>query len=105
MKIKRVIKTTLIIIISIIIIYFMFEYRENEELRTLFIFTLYFILSLIFKIDPRYPVMAAIGCLILAAMLLAFGNETLANKIAIYAYYFLVVGVLLNIVEYIKEKK
>ncbi len=97
---KTFLKYLPIIIVTILL----YKYRYDEELRTLLIFLLYFILSIIYKVDPRYPVLAAIGCLILAAVLLALNNEELANKVAIYAYYFLVVGVLLNLIEFMREK-
>lgn len=84
---------------------FILKYRGNEEVRTLLIFIFYFFASIIYKIDSRYPILAAIGSLILAAILLAQNKEALANKVAIYAYYFLVVGVLLNLVEYLRESR
>jgi len=40
--------------------------------------------------------------LIAAAGSLAVGNELLANELAIYAYYFLVAGVILQIASYLK---
>lgn len=41
--------------------------------------------------------------LILCALLLVKGAETMANDLAVYAYYALVVGVLLQLVSYIRE--
>jgi hypothetical protein len=40
--------------------------------------------------------------LIIAAIYLSIGNEAYANEIAIYAYYALVIGVLLQLASYIK---
>lgn len=40
--------------------------------------------------------------LIIAAIYLSIGNEAYANDIAIYAYYALVIGVLLQLASYIK---
>ena len=98
---KLILKYLPVIFVSILL----YKYSHDEELRTLLIFVLYLILSIIHNIDPRYPIIAAIGCLILSAVLLSVKNEVLANKVAIYAYYFLVVGVILNIIEYIREEK
>ena len=39
--------------------------------------------------------------LVSAAFFLAYGNEMLANELAIYAYYFLVVGVFLQFFSYV----
>jgi len=43
--------------------------------------------------------------LITAAVYLAIGNELLANLLAEYAYYALVIGVILQIVVYIKYER
>jgi len=40
--------------------------------------------------------------LVIAAGYLAYGNEAFANDIAVYAYYSLVIGVILQIICYIK---
>jgi len=40
-----------------------------------------------------------------AAIYLTMGNESLANKLAEYAYYALVVGVILQLAAYIKINK
>jgi heme/copper-type cytochrome/quinol oxidase subunit 4 len=40
--------------------------------------------------------------LMICAYLLACGNEFAANMLAVYAYYFLVVGVVLQLICYIK---
>lgn len=81
------------------------KYRGSEEARVAIIFGFYFLAALIYRIDARYPVLAAIASLVLAAVLLAQRKEELANRVAIYAYYFLVVGVLLNLAEYLREAR
>ena len=40
--------------------------------------------------------------LVVAALFLAEGVELVANEIAVYAYYFLVVGVILQLICYLK---
>ena len=40
--------------------------------------------------------------LVVCAGLLALGNSALANEVAVYAYYFLVAGVALDLVCYLK---
>jgi|GEM_PF-6227396 len=42
--------------------------------------------------------------LVMCAGLLALGNELLANEIAIYAYFSLVIGVVLQLIAFIKEE-
>jgi len=43
--------------------------------------------------------------LVVCAGLLASGNDGLANEIAIYAYYSLVIGVVLQLVSFIREER
>ena len=56
------------------------------------------------KMDERVPTALAIYHLILAAAVLSAGNEELANRLAIVAYYCLCMGVLSSLVYFIKEK-
>ncbi len=92
-----------LVVVSFLALLFM--YKGSENVRVVIVFAFYFLAALIYRIDTRYPVLAAIGSLVLAAILLAQHNEALANKVAIYAYYFLVVGVLLILAEYLREGK
>ena len=102
--IRENIRELLLIATILIFVALMFTFRENEELRTLLIFAFYFAVSLIYSLDSRYPIVAAIVLLISAAIFLP-KDEAFANKLAIYAYYFLVVGVALQLVEYIREQR
>jgi hypothetical protein len=43
--------------------------------------------------------------LMICACLLASGNEAFANEVAVYAYYSLVIGVVLQLVTFIKEER
>ena len=53
-----------------------------------------------FKFDSRFLILSAILYLWLAAFFLAYDYENTANNLAIFAYYFLVVGVLLQFIEF-----
>ena len=57
------------------------------------------------KMDGRIPIGIALGLLVLSAIILVFENESLANNIAIVCYYFLVSGVVVQFVEYLRENK
>lgn len=57
------------------------------------------------RYDSRMLVGTAIFLLVICAALLASGSEHHANDVAIWAYYFLVVGVLGLFIEYLREKK
>jgi len=58
-----------------------------------------------YKIDSRFLILPAILLLGYCPFLLIAKNNTLAENIAIYAYYFLVVGVLIQIIENFRNKE
>ena len=53
----------------------------------------------------RLPIGIALVLLAIAAGILASGNEVVANDFAIMAYYLLVLGVLLQIISYIRSQR
>lgn len=50
-------------------------------------------------------IIAFMMLLITCAALLAIENEKMANELAVYAYYSLVIGVLLQLTSYVREKR
>jgi hypothetical protein len=58
-----------------------------------------------FKIDSRFLILPAILLLGYLPFLLVGKFEALAETIAVYVYYFLVVGVILQIIEHVKKVK
>ncbi len=76
----------------------------QSELITLAIFFAVLVIFAIKKYDSRIPIGFALMLLVLAAMELAFASADTANQLAIFAYYCLVVGVLLQLIEYVREK-
>ncbi|VVB60277.1 Uncharacterised protein [uncultured archaeon] len=75
----------------------------NSEVLTLVTFLALLLIYAIKKYDSRIPVAFALLLLVLSAIELAYRSEELANQIAVYAYYYLVVGVLLQLIEYIRN--
>ena len=53
----------------------------------------------------RLPIGIALVLLVVTAGALASGNEKMANDLAIMAYYLLVLGVALQIINYIREQR
>jgi len=53
----------------------------------------------------RLPIAIALVLLVVTAGVLAAGNEKMANDLAIMAYYLLVLGVVLQIITYIREQR
>jgi hypothetical protein len=50
-------------------------------------------------------IVAFMAILVACACLLASGNEGLANELAVYAYYSLVIGVALQLASFIREER
>lgn len=62
-------------------------------------------ISLIWKTPSRFSAGLALIFLALAPIFLMLKNEALAETVAVYAYYFLVITVLQEILELRREKK
>lgn len=59
-----------------------------------------------FKDNPGAPLVIGFQLLlVLCAVLLIQGSSAIANKVAIYAYFLLVVGVALQLIGYIKHRR
>ena len=68
-----------------------------------FVLLLYIPLSLKLKLDSRYPIGIALILLVVCAIVLAQGFEDYVNRVAIYAYYGLIIGVGLMFINYLKN--
>jgi uncharacterized membrane protein len=68
-----------------------------------YLLLIYFIVSLKLKLDSRIPIALALGLLFMTAITLVQGAESSANQLAVFAYYLLVVGVVLQLIEYIRN--
>ncbi|MDI6892106.1 MAG: LytR C-terminal domain-containing protein [Actinomycetota bacterium] len=73
-------------------------------LRIEYLILLHLFLSLIWGMDSRISIGVALSFLMCCPFLLIFKCEQLAERIAIYAFYFLVVGVVLQLIEHMREK-
>jgi hypothetical protein len=104
---KNPLKFSLIIIAIFSYIYFLFWLypKLSFDEFAFFLLLLYIPISLKLKLDERYPIAVAIFLLILSAITLAQGFEEKANLIAIYAYYFLVIGVSLLFIDFLRNKE
>ena len=69
-----------------------------------FALLLYVPLSLKLNLDSRYPIVIGLILLIVCGMVLAQKFENYAERIAIYAYYCLVIGISLLFFNYLKTK-
>ena len=65
----------------------------------------YFILMFIAKIDSRLPIAGALLLLIMTPFFLIRNLENYANYLATMAYFLLVIGVIKQFVEYLRENK
>lgn len=67
---------------------------------------IYLIFSVIFRLDFRISVGAGLLLLISGSVLYSIGgNESLAEQVGVYAFYFLVVGLLLSLIEHLRALK
>jgi hypothetical protein len=102
-QITHIIYFLLIIVVSFVMIFFSSKFLiQLGDLIPYFIL-IYFFISLIQKFDSRIPIAFALLLLFLTAITLVQGQEKAANQIAIYAYYFLVIGVVQQLIEYIRN--
>jgi hypothetical protein len=70
-----------------------------------FFVLLFGLLSVLFGLDIRISAGCGIVCLALCPILLAFNQNTLADAVAVYTYYFLVIAVFTGIGDQIRENK
>ena len=81
------------------------KYIESNELRLWAIFIFYFIASIIYRIDPRYPLVSGAMLLIISAVLMGQEKYALADRLALYSYYFFFIGVILTAIEQVREDR
>jgi hypothetical protein len=70
-----------------------------------YLLVLYIALSLIWKINSKVSIVAALLLLMSCPFFLISDQEQLAENVAVYVYYFLVIGVFLQLKEYVLEEK
>lgn len=75
----------------------------SSELYSFLVFIMIFCIFSVRGYDSRLLIGSAIILLTVSAVELAWGSENYANLLSIWAYYFLVAGVLSSLVEYIRE--
>jgi hypothetical protein len=90
-----------IFIISAILIFALFKTIGVLD----FLILLYALISFFFILDSRYAAGTALFFLASCPFLLIFKKDALAESVAIYAYYFLIITVLTQIRELKKAKK
>lgn len=79
--------------------------RFLSPVLTLGVFIFTFAIYTLLKYDSRIFVGTALFLLVLCAVLLAKGSESFANEVAIWVYYFLVIGAIGLSIEHLREKK
>lgn len=64
----------------------------------------YFLISILFSLESQYSFFLGLFFLILAAFLQTLGNKGIAENYAVYAFYFLVIGVTTALIEAVKKR-
>ncbi len=91
------------VLLSVLLPHFIYP---HDDLKIFLTFIALIPLFACLKLDSRIPAGYAILMLTLAAIILAFrNNEVVANQLAIYAYWLLVVSVTLMLIEYVRESR
>lgn len=90
----------LFVVLVVVLVRFVF----TSDLHVFLVFMGLTVTYIVLKFDGRILVGMALVCLVLAAINLAVGNDAYANQVAIYAYWFLVSGVICLLAEYLREK-
>lgn len=101
-EVKKIVgehRQIVILAIGLVLLLLLRDFFQETMSRLIF---LYFFAALAYKIDVRVPLAAGLLLLVWAAVV---ENRALANSLAINAFYFLVIGVLLSLIEYIREEK
>ena len=102
-KAKWELKTLLDFPIAYTAIAVLIAHFTTNELIQLTIFFLILVIILIKKHDTCIPITFTLILFMLCAFQRAFQTETAANNTAILAYYLLCVGVIAQVIEYIKN--
>jgi len=90
--------------VGIIILVLTYALHRGMSVIDFFVLA-YALVSILFIVDSRIAGVIALTCLASCPFFLIFKKETIAETMAIYAYYFLVITVLTQMREYIKEKE
>jgi len=96
---------TLFVLVILWILLDVFVFKFTSDLLILILTGLWILSVYHFKFKGKVSISLALGFLILCPFLLIFKKELIAEKAAIWAYMFLVVGVVQLFVEYSKEER
>ena len=78
---------------------------EAYDVAAILLIVPFLFYRIVYKVDSRIIIGIALMLLVATGVSLAAGSESLANDLAIVAYYCLVVGVLLLAIEYALEER
>ena len=95
---------TLLVLVILGILLDIFVFRFTSDLLILILTGLWILSVYHFKFKGKVSISLALGFLILCPFLLIFNKEAIAEKAAVWAYMFLLVGVIQMIIEYIRKE-
>ena len=96
---------TILVLVILGILIDIFVLKFTSDLLILILTALWILSVYHFKFKGRTSIGLALGFLILCPFLLIFKKELIAEKAAIWAYMFLVVGAVQMFIEYVKEER
>lgn len=106
-KIKGFLKNYNLILVftGVGILFDIFVFKFTSDLLILLLTGLWILSIFHFKFKSKVSISLALGFLILCPFLLIFNKGIMAERVAIWVYMFLVVGVVQLFVEYLKEER
>ena len=98
-------KFSILPLTGIVILIDTFFLKFTSSFLSLLVVGLWVLNIWLYKFEGRVSISLALGFLILCPFLLIFNKEAIAEKAAVWAYMFLLVGVIQMIIEYIREER
>jgi septum site-determining protein MinD len=92
----------LCLVSGIILLLLLYNIFPDTVSRLIF---LYFFILLAYRIDARIPLAAVLLFLFGAGVIIVMGNKAFAYGLEVYALYFLIGGILLKLIEYIRDNR
>jgi integral membrane sensor domain MASE1 len=87
---------------SLLIVYFLLQ---KNEVITFMIFMILIPVFAVFKYDGRIPFVYAVVLLIFVAILTYINKQNIADQIAIFSYWLLVVGTFCLLIEFFRKNR
>ncbi len=76
---------------------------SSNEITIIVVILISIIMSACFRLDHRVLIVTALGLIMSSAIVMLKNMEDLAQQLVIFAFYFLLVGVVLLFIDYVRD--